>query len=134
MIWTKALAFAGLVAMTCALEPDGAVPMDTPAHYREIWKQAEACSGLTGDFDRVRWNIVLGHDFPCNSGKCIGEWHRPHTITIASDWVTTDWVVRHEILHDLVNSGHWPGDTVLWGVKCHATWGWLESSDPNYRP
>jgi hypothetical protein len=130
----KILALGLLTLAMCGLAPpEGPRPFRAPDHYREVWRQAEACSGKTGDYDRVKWHVIPGPAFPCKVGKCIGEWNQPHEITIAGDFQNTDWVIRHEILHDLVGS-HYPGDTLLWGVACKATWGWLVSDDSLYVP
>jgi hypothetical protein len=85
-----------------------------------------------GNFEDLSFYLVPGHDFPCPTGRCIGEWYPPHHISIAEDWKNINWVVRHEMLHDLVGR-HYPGDTLVWGKACHATWGWL-GDDPNYKP
>jgi hypothetical protein len=132
-----ALAF-GLLVGTCAFAPpDGTVRFTPPAHYREIWKEAEACTGKHGDFDRVEWYVVEGKMFTSSSGSAaIGEWHSPHNILIASEWRTTDWVVRHEMIHDLTRLAHDGGarDVQIWGIQCHSMWGWLATDDPGYKP
>jgi hypothetical protein len=128
----KIAAIAAMVFATCAFAPEGAVPFAPPMSYRAQWDSAQACSGKTGDFDRLKFYVIPGMDFPCPTGRCIGEWSPPHHISIAENWQNINWVVRHEMLHDLVGK-HYPGDTLLWGVKCKATWGYLQG-DPNYRP
>jgi hypothetical protein len=121
-----------LVTATCAWLTGPNLPENTqgyvpPAAYREIWKEAEACSGFTGDFDRVQWYIVPGHDFKCPSGRCIGEWSPPHAISIADEWKNIAWVVKHEMVHELTGYSHddGPRDKQVWGIQCQATWGYL---------
>jgi hypothetical protein len=102
-----------------------------------VWMQAQACTGKTGDFDRLLFRVVPGNTWKCDDGGgCLGHFDKPHTITLAHDWITTEWLVRHEMIHDLV--GPHPADTAknraIWGTACKATWGFLESDDPNYKP
>jgi hypothetical protein len=128
----KIVALLLLVSATCAWLTGPNLPENTqgyvpPAAYREIWKEAEACSGFTGDFDRVQWYIVPGHDFKCPSGRCIGEWSPPHAISIADEWKNIAWVVKHEMVHELTGYSHddGPRDKQVWGIQCQATWGYL---------
>lgn len=138
-----ATAFVVGMAGTCATGPVpspypvGSSPIVPPAHYRAIWKQAEACSGKHGDFDRVTWYVVPGQSFSSTTNTpAIGEWLKPHSILISQDWMGTDWVVRHEMVHDLTGLPHDGGarDIQIWGIQCQAMWGFLASDDPNYRP
>ena len=129
-----------LAAGTCAFLFAPSLPEDSgrfipPEKYREIWAEAEKCTGKQGDFDRVEWYLVPGHDFKCPSGRCIGEWIPPHGIAIAEEWKNIDWVVKHEMIHDITRLGHdkGPRDRQIWGVQCQATWGWLPR-DSTYRP
>lgn len=94
--------------------------MDPPPVYREWWAKTEACSGLTGDFDRVRWLVVEGHSFPCASGRCAGHWESSHQIYISADWTMSEMVVRHEILHDLLGRTGHPNPP--FGEGCPLTW------------
>lgn len=109
-----------LLLAACGFDPGDDSPMTPPAVYREWWAKTEACSGLSGDFDRVRWSAVAGHSFACGSGQCAGHWEPGHRIYIAGDWATNEMVVRHEMLHDLLNrSGH---PDPPFGNPCPLTW------------
>jgi hypothetical protein len=106
--------------IACGFDPAGEKPMDAPAVYREWWAKTEVCSGLVGDFARVQWQVVPGHSFTCSSGACAGHWEPGHEIFIAGDWTQNEMVVRHEMLHDLLNrSGH---PDPPFGVGCPLTW------------
>jgi len=96
----------GLLALVsgCGFDPEGDAPMSPPALYREWWAKTEACSGRTGNFERLRWSVIEGHSFPCSSGECAGHWRTDHHIYLAGDWVMDEMVVRHEMLHDLPRS------------------------------
>ena len=126
-----------LVFSTCAwlFEPippgEGWTP---PAHYRAIWDSAQACTGKRGNFDRIVWYRMPGNNFPYKDGSAIASWTRPHAITIAVEWQTTDWVVKHEMIHDLLQMAHNAEDLrEIWGKKCHATWG-FQPLDSSYVP
>jgi hypothetical protein len=109
------LALAG-----CGFDVDGDQPMAVPDVYRTWWAKTEACSGLTGDFDRVQWEVVPGASFDCSSGQCAGHWQSDHRIWIADHYVNNEMVVRHEMLHDLLgHSGH---PNPPFGEGCPLTW------------
>lgn len=93
--------------------PTGAYRIESPGEYRAAWLGVEECSGLRGDFDRVRWYAVPGPSFPCPQGNCSGRWLRPHDIYITESHVHNGYsgyfVARHEMLHDLIGApGHPP--------------------------
>jgi hypothetical protein len=104
----------------CGFDPEGDVPMEPPAIYREWWAKTEACSGRTGNFERLRWSVVEGYSFPCSSGQCAGHWRTNHHIYLAGDWVMDEMVVRHEMLHDLLGRPGHPDPP--FGVGCPLTW------------
>jgi hypothetical protein len=101
--------------------------------YREWWAATEACSGLSGSFDRVEWMVVPGESFQCASGQCVGHWDPDHRIFLASEWTGHEMVVRHEMLHELMRrSGH---PNPPFGTGCPLTWDtWLTSPQPGSVP
>lgn len=110
-----------LVALAgCAFEPTGDRPFDPPPEFREWFARTEACSGRTGDFDRIRWYVVDGESFPCPGGRCVGRWNDNHHIYLASAYAGSELVVRHEMLHDLLNRGGHPDPP--FGNPCPLTW------------
>lgn len=133
----KVSVIAALVLSTCGwlFEP---IPIgehwNPPSHYRAIWDSAQACTGRRGDFDRITWYVVAGNSFSTKDGYAIGRWTRPHSISLSMDWATTDWVVKHEMIHDLLQRGHDEDDRhKIWGEQCRATWGY-QPRDTLYRP
>ena len=112
----------GLLAIMggCGFDPQGDVPMEPPPVYREWWAKTEACSGRTGNFDRLSWSVIEGHSFPCSSGECAGHWRSDHHIYLAGDWVMDEMVVRHEMLHDLIGRPGHPAPP--FGEGCPLTW------------
>ena len=83
-------------------EPVAPRPLDPPLVYRIWWSEVEACIGTQAPFERVRWyqaeNIVdtdagTEHD---------GAWYPPHTIYIRSDRLFYTKVIKHEMVHELL--------------------------------
>jgi hypothetical protein len=117
------LGWAGLllVGLTgCGFDPVGETPLDPPPVYREWWAKTQACSGLSGDFDRLRWSTIEGPSFSCSSGQCAGHWRSDHHIFLASEWSMDEMVVRHEMLHDLIGRPGHPAPP--FGQGCPLTW------------
>ena len=110
-----------LLALTgCGFDPEGDVPLDPPPIYREWFAKTEACSGRTGNFDRLSWSVIEGYSFPCSSGQCAGHWRTNHHIFLAGEWVMDEMVVRHEMLHDLIGRPGHPDPP--FGDGCPLTW------------
>jgi hypothetical protein len=117
LFWTL-----GLLATLsgCGFDPQGDVPLEPHPVYREWWAKTEACSGRTGNYDRITWSVIEGRSFPCSSGECAGHWRTSHHIFLASDWVMDEMVVRHEMLHDLLARPGHPDPP--FGEGCPLTW------------
>lgn len=109
-----------LTAGACGFDPEGDIPLDPPPVYREWWTKNQACSGLQGDFDRLRFSVVPGRSFSCSSGQCAGHWRKDHHIFLAADWVMDEMVVRHEMLHDMIGLPGHPAPP--FGKGCPLTW------------
>ena len=117
--WAQlACAFAPLAAGGCmAFEPSdiptGAVPLEAPAHFREWWASTEQCSGLTGSMDIIRWYVVPEvSSFETDIGEKVGLWIKTPTdavIVLAESYADHELVVRHEMLHQLLQLPCQPG-------------------------
>lgn len=119
-----------LVLGACGFEPEGEEPFDPPAIYREWHARTVACSGVSGDFDRIRWFVIEGDGFECPSGRCAGRWQSGHDIYLASAYVANEMVVRHEMLHDLLGrSGH---PDPPFGDPCPLTWETWRADGPSH--
>ena len=72
-----------------------------PEEYRSLWETVEACSSVSGDFELVHWyeasRIVIQGEV------VLGFWEAPHDITVVITAKENDFVVGHEMLHDLLS-------------------------------
>jgi len=96
------------------------VAVTAPSEYRAWFRATEACSERGGDFDRIRWYVVPGRDFACPTGRCVARWEPGHRIYLAEHWQYNEMVVRHEILHDLLEQPGHPDPP--FGTGCPLTW------------
>lgn len=91
--------------------PAGTYPFEPPPAFQPAWESVAECSRLRGDLRRVQWYAVPEvWTFPCADGQeCAGLWRSPHSIYVtefARDGRADDYfVVRHEMLHDLLGGG-----------------------------
>jgi hypothetical protein len=129
----------GLLATLAACEilgpqtelPASAQVMAAPDQYRDWWVKTETCSGLAGRFDRIEWYVVPGADeFNTDLGVKVGLWTHSSSgvrIVIAGDYVNNELVVRHEMLHALLDrEGHPPE---YFQDRCQLTWGsWSQAN------
>lgn len=100
--WVAACCWvSALVGCAEPVAPDlGRVEIEPPTFFRTLYEGVESCAGAPGDFDRVRWFVV--YEFGA-SPTIFGQWNQRREISLRSDvWLDSD-VVRHEILHDLLN-------------------------------
>jgi hypothetical protein len=118
---------------------------DPPARYDDLYWDAITCSRVVGNvplFKQIVWLKAPGVDFfpPPRIIELLGTHARlrglwvggngaPDTIVVASDWLKTDWVIKHELIHYVLQSNHLKDkqeDEDLWGRQCHAIVGFLE--------
>ena len=101
----------GACELATAPFPDGAVAFDAPAVYAQWWSLTEQCSGLTGDFSKIRWYVVPDvADLPFNGESSVGGiWYpQGNRIVLASEQQLAGDLVRHEMLHALLKTGGHP--------------------------
>ena len=86
-----------------ALAPQDRVRLDPPAEYRSWWDTTRECVGQpAADFGRIRWWMAYDG---LKELKMKGLWVRRHDIYVRSDALATEIVVRHEMVHDLLQLG-----------------------------
>lgn len=120
------LLLALLAAVACA-EPVVPVPMGEPftppASYLGWWQATEACSGRTGRMSRIVWMRVpadSGGLFVWDGRRVAGLWHEPHTIYISDALLDLEPLVRHEMLHDLLQVAGHPSTPFI--TPCNVRW------------
>jgi hypothetical protein len=92
---------------------EGAVAFTPPDRYRTLWTGVQSCSGESGGFGRLRWFVSS----ELRGGTSIlGQWLPPHNITIKAGYERHDDVVRHEMLHDLLQGDRFHRDRA-W-IRC----------------
>lgn len=107
----RLLAVAVLLGCSGAdpLAPDNATRIDLGPRFAAAWQAVEQCSGLTGQRDAVKLFSVPG-DFVMLGGRRVLAYWSPasNAIYVASFYVTSDPLLRHEALHALIYSGEHP--------------------------
>lgn len=87
-------------------EPVGARHVTAlPPVYAVWWRQMEACARTSAPLTRVEWYEVPGEAFATPEGPRWGWWAPPHTIYVAEAHRWDEWLVEHEMLHDLLQTG-----------------------------
>ncbi len=74
---------------------------DPPATYDVWWTSVETCSGRTGDMRRIAWYLASGVEGDGMVAR--GRWSPPHDIILVRGYEDDPAVVRHEMLHDLLD-------------------------------
>jgi len=111
------------------LLPPGAVRMSPPEEYRKWFARTEVCAERLGHFENIEWYVVPGEKFDAE-GPRLGMWAqaewrlwrvRREVIVLAGAARTTEWMVRHEMLHSIL--GHTGHPAEYFVDRCHLTWG-----------
>lgn len=82
---------------------------DPPVWYGDLWAEVESCSGLSGDWRRITW--WRSRTLPNNYAAV---WFSPHDIYLSDELLynSVDFKLRtnikHEMLHDLIQSTEHP--------------------------
>ncbi len=102
------LAVAGGCSSPTAPVGSDITRLDAPGIYRTWYSQIEACSGLKGNYDAL--TLQGAKSIAVGSDSYSGYWTPPHTITIRveTDWLYDETLVKHEFMHDLLQSGTHP--------------------------
>lgn len=107
-LWVVATALPVVLAcneITAPRLPDGAVPMAPMAVFARWWSLVEQCSARTRDFNRVSWYVVPGAEsIPTDIGNVQGMWLPGDHIVIAGQSIRYGPLVRHEMLHALLQT------------------------------
>jgi len=101
-----ALLLGGLL-LACAdlnFEPVDAQLFDPPDIYRQWWTQVERCTDVEAGFERVFWYRATEIIDRENGTLHSGAWKPPHTIFIRTGSLGNRQVVKHEMVHDLLQT------------------------------
>ena len=137
-IWSS----AALVSLSaaCALPGAGAAPIapverawavPTLELYQEWWTKTEACSGRTGDMAQVTFYAVDSPSGAIELGreKGHGWWVRKgNRIYLPANALSEEWLVRHEMLHALLQTGSHPSDRFVEACHLASTRVWRDST------
>jgi len=87
--------------------PPDAVPVQPGESYALWYAQAETCAGVDGSYEAVRWFEVPGDRWwdSLRHQYAIATWRRPHDIYITTAHLDDEDVVKHEVVHDLLQGG-----------------------------
>ncbi len=124
-LWLSAIVVAvcGIAAPPLPL-PEGAVPFLPPTVFQEWWDATERCAGISKDFAGVSWYVGPGRQsIPTVAGDKVGLWFgstSESAIVLAGDWMHSELVVRHEILHHLLKNEAHP--STYFKDRCQVTW------------
>ena len=86
-------------------------PMEEVPEAYSIWfKQVAHCMGMDAEateerFSVIRWYQGVEIRNPSEGKYALGLWESPHKITIRSDLSEVDYVVKHELVHELLRDG-----------------------------
>ncbi|MHB1329520.1 MAG: hypothetical protein ACYC2K_15085 [Gemmatimonadales bacterium] len=104
--------------------PVGAVRMVADAEYQAWFARTQQCSGLNGQIDEIQWFVVPGVEtFETSAGAKVGMWEKTGgvaRITIAGNYARHEMVIRHEMLHHLLDREGHPGE--FFTDRCGLTW------------
>jgi hypothetical protein len=105
---------------------DGARRFEPPAVYQLWWETTLECSGRRAPLSAVRWYFVPGaQTVEVNGERYAGYWSSAgNSIVLAEDAMLDGSLVRHEMLHSLIDVGTHPRGEFL--ARCA---GVVECSD-----
>jgi len=94
-----------LLTMACAgfldVERQNTRPLEPLPVYPDWWSQISTCAGRSGDLGRIDW--WQASSITVNKRIVRGQWQQPHRITLVSFYIDSENVVKHEMLHDLLD-------------------------------
>lgn len=82
---------------------------DPPPEYQRWYDAVAECAGVPyANVKRIRWELADSLETPSGSREVLGAWEAPHTIRLRREYKYVEWVVQHEMLHDLVQTADQP--------------------------
>lgn len=105
-----------LAACRSPFVPAAAVPLDPPSVYADLWQQVESCAGKTADWHRITWFAIATEQFDTPEGLAMGRWQPQHIVYLSDAGQRTYKTIKHEMLHDLLQTGEHPPAFVECGL------------------
>lgn len=136
------LSLVGLLVSACAHPKTGGAPLapvgrawsvPTLELYQQWWTKTEQCAGIRGDMSRVTFYAV---DTPTGSislGTKVahGWWVRKgNRIYLPANALGEEWLVRHEMLHALLQRGSHPPEMFVDACHLASLTDWRDSTRP----
>ena len=91
--------------------PESARPFVPPPKYRVWWELVESCSGRQVPFESVAWFKVPVGELVIRGETAAGAWFVfGNRIAMVDSWSDNGPVVRHEMLHAILETGDHPKD------------------------
>lgn len=94
--------------------PDNAVEFVPPAEYQDWWARTEVCSDGLRQPAGIVWFVVPEvSSFMTSDGEVLARWSRGTNgarIVVAGAYIGSEFVVRHEMLHALLDRGDHPAE------------------------
>lgn len=86
--------------------PDDAVEIAPSAPYARWWAMTQSCAQQAGSMKQVRFYVVPGLSIDDGTTRYAGYWFRAgNRVVLAEPYRTNGAVVRHEMLHALLQRG-----------------------------
>ena len=113
--WIAALMLAACRDLVDPPLPATAERFTPPPVYARWWAMTEACSGMSGRLDAIRWHVVPGVSTFESRGLLVnGYWSAGSNQIVLSGTARLDGpTVRHEMLHALVGRAGHPRELFL---------------------
>lgn len=98
--------------ITCAspfAPPAGAVRFSPPSWYQDMYKHDLECSNLSGyhrQYDDIKWYWISGESFKSLDNSVAAGEEGSENIVIAGNYLAHPMVIRHEIMHYLLEPAH----------------------------
>jgi hypothetical protein len=118
-----------LLVAACAMPKAGAAPVAPVERawavpklelYQAWWTKTEECSGLRGDMSQVTFYAVDSPSGAISLGTEVahGWWmRRGNRVYLPANALGEDWLVRHEMLHAILQRGSHPSEKFV--TACH---------------
>lgn len=83
---------------------------EVPQEYLDWFSDVATCMGRPQDATAARFSVIRWYEGveirnPTEGKFALGLWVEPHKITVRTDMAETDYVIKHELVHELLRDG-----------------------------